>query len=818
MASGTIHGTTSNSYIDSKIEWSSVANKDGNYSTVTAKLYYKRNNTGYETSGTLKYTIRIGLAYTYSGSEYIMITEDGWTLAGQASTMVAHADDGSCSVYIGATGSISSTTLKSTSCEGTVTLDKIPRATTIDSLSCTTKYFTGGLEYKYTPKSASYYNKCDISVNLGGTYIAVRSIKLGKKSASQQHDIVVLSGDERSTIYNLFPNGTTGTLRFTFRTYFDEVYYTQIGDALYKEITLNIPNTNDTQPTATMTLSPASDLAAPLNSLYIKGKTKVAASFTNGSGKYGATIKSYTMSVLGKTYGSPYKSDYLTTDGTVTVTGTVTDSRGFSRAYTQEITVYATETTIDSLSCATSYLTGTMTYKYTPQSASNYQRCNITLNIGGTHTAVKSINLGKASASQQTATITLSESELTNIYNKLPSSAKGTLRFTMRTYADSSYSKDISLGNYKEIALSIPNDETTQPTVSSMSLSASNGLKSPYDKLFIQGYSKVKADLGFGTKFNASVVASSITVNGKVYESPYESDILTQDGKVTVKATVKDSRGFYGTNYKDIEVIPYAKPYVRSKSGESSIVVARCDQSANLTDSGTYLKIKAKVVYSKVISDGVQNNYAKIKFRYRIEGGAYSAWQTIHDCETDSNKSDEVITPPLLNGVLDTKYNYQVQIIASDDFVDSTPITFAIASDKVYMDRPAGGNSMGLGGYSSGDGNLDVYWQTMARGGLSLFDGGNEIPLDSTMPLPRDQVPDGWNPDTLANGVYAVTNSRPLKHGDTVIMYNGVLIQMAAYVGGNVKIQLALTSDETRSPYYRVNWYGNWGNWRSFKL
>ena len=369
----------------------------------------------------------------------------------------------------------------------------------------------------------------------------------------------------------------------------------------------------------------------------------------------------------------------------------------------------------------------------------------------------------------------------------------------------------------KTFTVTMPDNSATQPTVVTMNLFPVSTLKSPYDKLYIQGHSKVQAILGFGTKYGATVEASNITVNGINYPSPYESDILSQVGTISVKATVKDSRGFYGTNYKDIEVIPYSKPYVRAKSGETSIIAARCDSSANFTDSGTYLKIKAKAVFSKVISNGTQLNYGVIKYRYRKEGGSYSAWQTILDCK--ANNSDEVITAPLLNGALDIKTNYQVQIMVTDDFYDSEPITIAVPSDEVYMHRPAGGKSMGLGGYSSGDGNLDVYWDIKARDGLSLFDSkGTELPLGSTMPLPRDQVSEGWNPDNLECGIYAVTSSRPLKQGDTVIMYNGVLIQMTAYVGGNVKIQLALTSDETRNPYYRVCWYGNWGNWRSFKL
>jgi hypothetical protein len=405
-----------------------------------------------------------------------------------------------------------------------------------------------------------------------------------------------------------------------------------------------------------------------------------------------------------------------------------------------------------------------------------------------------------------------------DVANQLPNAKTGAMTVTLYTYSDSGATKQIGSESSKTFTVTVPENEKTKPTVSSMSLSPSSYLVSPYNDLYIQGHSRVKATLDFSTEYGATVSASNITVNGKTYGSPYESDILSQAGKVSVKATVKDSRGYYGTNYKEIEVIPYRKPYVTVKSDETSIVCARCDASANFTDSGTYLKIKAKIAYSKVISNGVQNNYGFIKFRYRKEGGAYSSWNTILDCK--ANNSDEVITPPLLNGALDIKSNYQVQIIASDDFYDSAPITFAITSDAVYMDRPAGGKSMGLGGYSTGDGRLDVYWKTMTRGGLSLFDAkGDEIPLDTTMPIPRDQVKGEWNPDNLECGIHVVANNNALKTSDgTVIMYNGVLIQMPGSVDGSVKLQLALPVDENRNPMYRLCWYSNWSNWRSMKL
>ena len=604
MAKGTILGTTNNQYIDAKVEWSSVANNDANTSVVTASLYYRRNNTGYTTSGHGEYNLTINGDTKWIGT--MLQIAESWVLVVTHTVTVTHNSDGRKSITISASGGMydESVSLQTTTLSGTVTLDAIPRASTLDSLSCDTTYLTGTMTYKYTPQVATLYNRCLI---------------------------------------------------------------------------------------------------------------------------------------------------YLYTDG---------------------------ETTFNTL--------------------------------------VKDIKLGQKAASQQTATVKFSESELSTIYNKLPSTTKGILRFLFYTYNDSGYSDELPGATSKLIELNIPNDDSTQPSVS-MSLSPVSSLSSPYNSLYLQGHSKVKATLSFGTEYGATVTASSITVNGNNYASPYETDILSQAGKVSVKATVKDSRGFYGTNYKEIDVIPYEKPYVQAKSGENSIIAARCDSSANFTDSGTYLKIKAKIVYSKVISGGVQNNYGNIKFRYRKEGGAYSAWQTILNCKTDN--SDEVITPPLLNGALDIKSNYQVQIIASDDLYDSVAITIAIPSDDVYMDRPAGGKSMGLGGYSTGDGRFDVYWKTMARGGLSLFDSkGDEVPLDTTMPLPRDQIKGTWNADTLECGVHVVANNNALKQGDTVIMYNGVLLQMKGDVSGNVLLQLALPVDANRNPMYRLCWYSNWSDWRSLKL
>lgn len=490
-SSGTIYGSTGNEYIDVKIAWSAETYYENNESEVTAILYYKRNNTGFTTSGTGTFTISFDGVKWVTSTRSITITGDAWVIATSATKTIKHNSDGTRSVKISATGSIPDTTLTSTTISGTAKLSSVPRETIIDSLSCATQYFNGVMTYKYTPRNSSYYNRCNISLNRNGEFIAVKSINLGQKTTSQQTATVTLSGSELATIYNsIASDAIKGTLRFTFRTYFDSSYSSQAGSVSYREIDLNIPDNTDTQPTATMTLKAVNDLPSPFNTLYIEDRTKVDADFTNGDGRYGATITSYRMSAAGGDYGSPYTSGYLTTSGVVTITGTVTNSRGFSRKYTE-----------------------------------------------------------------------------------------------------------------------------------------------------------------------------------------------------------------------DISVIPYSKPKVSPASGASSIICARCDANGNLSDSGTYLRIKAKRSYSKVMSGGVQKNFCSIRYRYKADGGSYTSWSTI--LATNAT-SDEVDTGAILGGALQPTKSYVVQIGVIDTIGEEDNPTFNISTDRVYMHQAGSINSLGIGRYVDEENTIDI--------------------------------------------------------------------------------------------------------------
>ena len=104
MASGTINGSTSNQYIDAKIVWSSRVSSNAalNQSTVTATLYYKRNNTGFTTSGTGTFTINVGGSKTTVTKPLNITGDERVEAVSSGNVVISHLSDGTRSITISA--------------------------------------------------------------------------------------------------------------------------------------------------------------------------------------------------------------------------------------------------------------------------------------------------------------------------------------------------------------------------------------------------------------------------------------------------------------------------------------------------------------------------------------------------------------------------------------------------------------------------------------------------------------------------------------------------------------------------------------------
>lgn len=314
----------------------SIANNTSNV-TVAVKAIWTYGS--WNATGQCYGSITIdGTKYSFSGIKF----NTGATTSGSQTIMTktvnaSHNTDGSKTLSCSAsfnTGVSSGTVTASAS----KTLTTIPRATTMDSLSCATSYFDGEMTYKYTPQSASFYNKRTVYLNVNNSFTTLRTTELGKKSASQQSGTITLSDDELVKIYKALPSATSAKIRVTIRTYSDSGYSTSIGSASYKEVTLTIPAA--IKPTASLNLS-AINNNSWIKSLgvYVQNYSGLSATLSATAGT-GASISSYSIS--GGDYSSSKNTlsvSKFTTAGSIKFTSEATDSRGRSASASKTITI-----------------------------------------------------------------------------------------------------------------------------------------------------------------------------------------------------------------------------------------------------------------------------------------------------------------------------------------------------------------------------------------------------------------------------------------------------------------------------------------------
>lgn len=219
-----------------------------------------------------------------------------------------------------------------------ISLTTIPRASEITSASDVN--LGSKCSIKWTPKAASFRYKLKFS--LGDWSYTTGAIHPNKTSAYTYTGYVIPLDDDPDSVAAQIPNAKSGEMTVTLYTYSNSGATTQVGDADTATFTVTVPENTNTKPTVTIRLEPVSSLDSAFDGLYIQGKTKVKATVATAA-KYGATIKSTTMSVEGKSYdaGDSYTSEYLSMYGDITVTAVSKDSRGFSTTVTSKITVIA---------------------------------------------------------------------------------------------------------------------------------------------------------------------------------------------------------------------------------------------------------------------------------------------------------------------------------------------------------------------------------------------------------------------------------------------------------------------------------------------
>lgn len=303
-----------------KTTWSSTTNVAGNYSTITCKHYLVCNSGWDLYVGTRTVSCTAGETKSFTASS--ISTTGGTTITlGTTTHKVEHNSDGKKSVSASTTfnikATISGTYVSSITATGTMTLDTIPRASTL-------------------------------TVD-NGTLNTAQTLKITRADDSFTHTITYTCGSASGTIVtktsdtsvswtpplSLASQNTIATnvsITLTLTTYSGS---TSIGTAT-KTISCAIPDS--VKPTCSISVSDSTGYADTYGG-YIQGISKFNVVVT-GTTSYGSPIASYSTTANGSTYtSSSFTTGVIKNSGTLTISSKVTDKRGRSGSASTTATV-----------------------------------------------------------------------------------------------------------------------------------------------------------------------------------------------------------------------------------------------------------------------------------------------------------------------------------------------------------------------------------------------------------------------------------------------------------------------------------------------
>ena len=320
----TINGSTNTSVWTFKlVTTEGTANVANNTSPLTVDVYIGRSSSagasymyGASISCPIDVTGCSRQTLTYSNSNRVDVAAGGWLKIGSKTFTVPHDSDGKKTVTVSAsfTNNISPS---SGSASGSVTLSTIARATT-PTLSATSVTMGSSMTITITPADNSFKHK--LRYSFGGLSSQVTGLSEGNDFTPAGKRTVTFTPP--TSLGSQIPSATSGSCTMYCYTYTSSG--THIGTTSVN-ITLSVPSYT---PTASVAIT-GNNL---LGGMYVNGKSTVTAKITAPTtGLYGATIKSYSSTVGGKTYsGSTFTSSALATGNGQYVSTTVTDSRGKS--------------------------------------------------------------------------------------------------------------------------------------------------------------------------------------------------------------------------------------------------------------------------------------------------------------------------------------------------------------------------------------------------------------------------------------------------------------------------------------------------------
>lgn len=343
--SGTFNISTSNSAISGYVKWQETYDVVANKSKVTLTAYLHRTNiysgatffyggsvtrTAFFGSETVGSTVTTDMSIpgntSSSGGAYVQVYT--------ASKEISHNADGTKSITLGFSMSNNVTGVAGQSftvpkTTATVSLTAIPRATTpVVSNSLVTMGNSIGITL--SPADSSFKHK--IRYEFGSLVSQINGVKVGGTQITADYiPSGAITFTPPGTLGSQIPNATSGKSKIIVYTYRSDG--THIGTKT-AEVVVSVPS-------YMLTINCGVAGNNLLNGVYVQGKSTATVT-TAAVSSYGASIKSYSTVIDGKTYTGNSITTSALSAGSKTAVVTVTDSRGKSQTYTTPaFTVYA---------------------------------------------------------------------------------------------------------------------------------------------------------------------------------------------------------------------------------------------------------------------------------------------------------------------------------------------------------------------------------------------------------------------------------------------------------------------------------------------
>lgn len=217
--------------------------------------------------------------------------------------------------------------------------------------------------------------------------------------------------------------------------------------------------------------------------------------------------------------------------------------------------------------------------------------------------------------------------------------------------------------------------------------------------VYVQGQSKLEIRFGATGKYGAVIRTSSVTVEGKTYNSHHiTTDVIKGSGVIDVICKVTDLRGFTTEKRTTVDVEPYAPPKINEFNAY------RANSNGSYNKLGTY----ARANYKAEISSLAGKNLISYQLSYKPRNS--DTWQTVSISQSNYISDSYRVVP---NVSLQNYYEFKLIV---EDYFSRAEASSSFGTGDITMDFKEGGKGVAFGKFAEKENTVESAWDIDVKG------------------------------------------------------------------------------------------------------